>query len=581
MNTFIQKFFMSKKMMFKRSLTVALLGVLVLGSVFLTGGSILSTPVAHACSLSVNISVSGSVNNTTPHVGDIVVYTFSTNTFGGADVPTSTPFTIVMATDTLPSGLTFDSSSTSGGPYSGTWSGGTVTFTITATVNATGTIQYTPTFGYSDEGACADSMTVSLLSPVTITAIPPSAPLAITKAANPTSVVAGSTTTVDYTITVTNNSTTTTSTDVVVSDPLPSGLIFESSTAPSAYNATSGVWTVGNLVAGASSTLSIYAEAAQDASSTITNIATVSAGTTDSNSSTTAQATISVTQPTSTPSADLSISKTVSPSSTTMENVSSTVDYTITVTNNSTTTTSTDVVATDTLPTELTFENATASASTSYASSTGTWTIGTLAPSSTATLNIAAMVNSNASSTLWNTATVSASTTDLNTANNSSSVSIDVQRPTSTTPSADLSINKTVDNNNPSAGDTVNYTIAVTNESTSTTSTDVVASDTLPTDLTFENATASASTSYATSTGIWTIGTLAPSSTATLKIAALVNSGDAGDIITNTATVSASTTDQNPSNNSSTVSITCRAAADARVAVAQRMPTSRSAKLLT
>jgi uncharacterized repeat protein (TIGR01451 family) len=747
MNTFIQKFFIPRRGVANGFHFVALVGAFVVGAfsfIALYGGVIPSVAVAHAISGS---TISGTIPTVTvsdlkPHIGETITYSFDVEALAG-NVATLTD--VAIATDTLPSGLTFISSTgTDFGTFSGPWHASSTSFTVTAMVNAnaTGTITYIPanieyvdgscdlnSLAYSVGGVAASSSVQTSNSDCDVASLaiignlpqiiitPPFAPLSITKSVNPTSAIEGSTTTVKYAITVTNNSTSTTSTNVVVDDLLPSGITFVSSTPSSSYNATSGVWTVGNLAAGASSTLAITAKVDSDATTTITNLATVFASTTDSNASNTASASITLKQPTSTPSADLSISKTVSPSSTTTENVSSTVDYTITVTNNSTTTTATDVVATDTLPTELTFENATASASTSYASSTGTWTIGTLAPSSTATLDIAAMVNSDASSTLWNTATVSASTTDSDMSNNSSSVSIDVAstsiptativaakiicpslsdlpdlsgtgaditsstaanfiaanpechlasgwtfqwgnasvsdpnaggdfigsaasstgwntfgptdsngqatvevaNPTSTPnfwvredlqsgyvpysyypgnevnstssaemfchvdvlnyddydrvdspaaggiyyciawnvsslPSADLSINKAVDNSNPSVGNTVNYTITVANLSSSTTSTDVVATDTLPTGLTFENATASASTSYASSTGTWTIGTLAPSSTATLDIAAMVNS-DASSTLWNTATVSASTTDSDMSNNSSSVSI--------------------------
>jgi uncharacterized repeat protein (TIGR01451 family) len=556
----------------KKSLIAAFLSVFVL-SLGLSGTLIIpSTPVisiAHADGCAIGTAITNTANDLTPSVGEMITYTLN-GTISNISDPTA-----VTVNDALSADLTFVSSTASVGTYSsstGVWDLGTVSSStsmpvsleISATVNA-GTegkiIDSEPTINYSQSAGsgCAQSAAIDGWK-MTVEGIP-SAFLAITKTANPTSVVAGSTTTVDYTVTVTNNSTSTTSNGVVVNDLLPSGLIFESSTNPSAYNATSGVWTVGNLSAGSTASLSIYAEAAADASSTVTNTATVTASTTDSNSSNSAQATISVTQATSTPtsttpSADLSISKTLSPSSTVAENVSSTVGYTITVTNNSTSTTSTNVVASDVLPSELTFENATATASTSYASSTGVWTIGNLLPSAVATLNINAFVNSAASSTLWNAATVSASTTDPNTANNTARVSINVQQPTSTTPSADISISKSVSPTSTIIGSTttVNYTITVTNNSLAT-STDVVASDTLPAGLTFESATTTVGTStYATSTKTetWTIGDMSASSTATLNILALVDTSTS-TTITNTATVSASTTDPNPSNNSSTI----------------------------
>ena len=60
-------------------------------------------------------------------------------------------------------------------------------------------------------------------------------------------------------------------------------------------------------------------------------------------------------------------------------------------------------------------------------------------------------------------------------------------------PVANLSIKKTVDNATPTAGATINYTLTVDAQGPAT-STGVVATDTLPSGLTFENATASVGT---------------------------------------------------------------------------------------
>jgi uncharacterized repeat protein (TIGR01451 family) len=569
----------------KKSCTVKLLSFFVFASIVLSGYAVPLISVAYAQSASCGLagaSVANSISPLIPSAGGTITYTLdgtTANISASTSTATSTAITIDDSLDLQR--LTFVSSTANiaGASYSnstGVWNLGTLNngtyihLQLTATINA-GTegqvINNAPTINYTpSDNSCAQSNAINGIS-VTVDGTP-SAPLTITKTANPTSVVAGSTTTVEYTITVTNNSTSTMSNGVMVNDRLPSGLIFESSTAPTAYNATSGVWTVGNLSVGSTASLSIYAEVAQSASATITNTATVTASTTDSNSSSTAQAMISVTQPTSTPTtttpfADLLIVKTVSPTSTTMENVSSTVDYTITVTNNSTTTTSTEVVATDVLPAELTFESATVSTGTPmYASSTNaeTWTIGNLLPSAAATLDIEAMVNSDASSTLWNAATVTASTTDPNAANNRSSVWINVQQPTSTpsstTPSADLSIVKTVSPTSvaPGSTTTVEYDITVANASSSaTTSENVAVSDSWPSGLTFVSS--SAPTAYNATSGVWTVGSLAPGASSTLMITAEVDS-DVTSAITNTATVTASTTNPNSANDSAQATIT-------------------------
>ena len=129
--------------------------------------------------------------------------------------------------------------------------------------------------------------------------------------------------------------------------------------------------------------------------------------------------------------------------------------------------------------------------------------------------------------------------------------------PTSTppTPQADVSLAETVNNASPQTGATVNYALMV-NALGPTTSTGVTATDILPTGLTFISASSSLG-SYDSGTGIWTIGNMTPSSTATLRIAATV-AAFAGTQITNTATVieSSSSADLYPGNNTASTMIT-------------------------
>ncbi len=87
--------------------------------------------------------------------------------------------------------------------------------------------------------------------------------------------------------------------------------------------------------------------------------------------------------------------------------------------------------------------------------------------------------------------------------------------------SADLSLTKTVDNNNPNDGDAVNFTITVTNSGPHS-ATGIEVTDVIPTGLDFNSATPSQGT-FNASTGIWTVGTLAANASATLKINVTVN----------------------------------------------------------
>jgi hypothetical protein len=77
----------------------------------------------------------------------------------------------------------------------------------------------------------------------------------------------------------------------------------------------------------------------------------------------------------------------------------------------------------------------------------------------------------------------------------------------------------------------------------------------LPTGLTFISATSSQG-NYSTTTGKWDIGSLASTSTATLRIDSKVDTGRAGQKITNTATVIGGQTDPNSLNNTSSVDVT-------------------------
>lgn len=89
-------------------------------------------------------------------------------------------------------------------------------------------------------------------------------------------------------------------------------------------------------------------------------------------------------------------------------------------------------------------------------------------------------------------------------------------------PTADLSLTKTVDNSTPLIGATVTFTVTVTNAGPDP-ATGVQVGDLLPAGFTFVSSTPSAG-SYASGTGIWNIGDLAVSASATLAITATVNS---------------------------------------------------------
>ena len=207
-------------------------------------------------------------------------------------------------------------------------------------------------------------------------------------------------------------------------------------------------------------------------------------------------------------------------------NVGDTVTFTV-MASNIGPSDATGVAVTDALPSGLTFQSATPSVG-SYNSGTGLWTIGNLDNGDSETLTIVAVVTQ--PGMITNTATVTASDQfDPNTSNNSAAASINA------VPSADVQVNKTVDNATPNVGSNVTFTITATNAGPDA-ATGVVISDALPAGLTFVSATPSGTTTYSSGTGQWNIGNLADGGSETLAIVATVMQPGA---ITNTATKTA------------------------------------------
>jgi large repetitive protein len=170
-----------------------------------------------------------------------------------------------------------------------------------------------------------------------------------------------------------------------------------------------------------------------------------------------------------------------------------------------------------------------------------------MAVGATATLQVTAKVSR--AGNLVNTAEVSASSLfDPNSIPNNNVPGENDQDSVTITPQvADLSLTKTVDNATPNVGQTINFTLTVSNAGPDD-ATGVAVRDGLPPGLAFVSAGPSQG-SYDNATGIWTVGSIATGSQATLTVAALVETADPK---TNVAEVSASDQfdpDSTPDNN--------------------------------
>lgn len=509
-----------------------------------SGGGDPGCPAAARCigavtvpvSASADILVAKTVDNATPNVGETVTFTI-TATNGGPSNATG-----VAITDALPSGLAFVSATPSQGSYddaTGLWTvgalanGAAATLDITATVLLPGSLTNTATRTGGDQfdpDASNNSGSAGINAQ-------PSADLQVAKTVD--NAVPNLGTNVVYTITVTNAGPNG-ATGVAITDPLPAGVDFVASTpSQGTYDSGTGVWTVGTLANGAAPTLAITATVSLPGD--ITNTATISAS--DQFDPNTANNSGGVTI--NGQSADIQIIKTVDDANPVRGD---TVTFTITATNNGPSN-ATGIAVTDALPAELTLVSATPSQGT-YDSGSGAWTVGALAstgPGATATLTIVAIVAADGGFT--NTATVSAADQpDPNPANNSSSVQV--------TPiaSADLSLVKT----GPAsvvAGQQVAYSLAVTNSGPSDAA-NVSLDDPTPAGLTFVSASAPCAAGFPCD-----LGTVAAGATVTVTVTFSVPGGATGSIA-NTANVSSTTSDSDPTDNDSTATTTIVAQAD-------------------
>jgi MSHA biogenesis protein MshQ len=117
--------------------------------------------------------------------------------------------------------------------------------------------------------------------------------------------------------------------------------------------------------------------------------------------------------------------------------------------------------------------------------------------------------------------------------------------------STDMSVSKTVSPSTVVKGTNVTFTLTVVNNGTGAAS-NVLVNDPLPAGFSYVSSSATVGT-YASSTGVWTIGNMAVGATATLTLTATTT---LVGTLTNTATVASSTFDPTTANNTSSVNVT-------------------------
>jgi uncharacterized repeat protein (TIGR01451 family) len=443
------------------------------------------------------LTITKTANQANYKVGDNVVYTVHVTNTGQSTA------TNVVVTDTLPTGLTYVTSSNGGSYNIGTriitWTLGSLTInsqfnpTITATVNAGTQGQTIPNTASTH---CTQKPNDVTSQPVNIHVN--NAVLTVTKSTTQANYNVGDTAV--YNIDVLNNGPDA-ATNVIVTDTLPAGITYLSSTLGGVYDLPTRTitWNLPNLANGAHFLPSFTA--------------TVNTGT-EGQSITNTASTHNEQNPTDVTSepavihvnnAALTVTKTAAQAN---YNVGDTAVYNIDVLNNGPNT-ATNAVVTDTLPTGLTYLSSTLGGVYDAATRTVTWTVASLGNGVHFLATVSATVTADA-----------AGKTVTNTLQAKDDQMVD---PVSTTasiyvPSAALELTKTVNNDTPKVNDTVLYTLIVQNHGPDA-ATSVKVTDVVPTGgLKFVGVDSVNYGTYNPNTGVWTIGDLPANSTAKLVL---------------------------------------------------------------
>lgn len=358
-----------------------------------------------------DLMVKKSVNNTTPVIGNNLTFTIVAKNNGVVDASG------VIVTDLLPSGYTYVSATATSGNYNpvdGKWAigdlanGSSATLTVTATVNASGSYANTAIINGNE----TDPDLSNNSSTVTPTPGALQANLGVLKTVDVASPTIGSN--VTFTIAV-NNAGPNNATNVKVTDVLPPGYTFISSTVTTGtFNQLLGTWTIGDFANGAVATMTITARV--NAVGPYANTADIAGAELDP---VPANNTSTITPIPNAAMVDLSIVKTTPIVAT---SIGDEFTYELNVKNNGANL-ATEVLATDILPAGLVYVSASTNNGTfTYNAGTRTlsWNIGQLAVGANVLLTI--KVKTDNPGLISNTATVASKEQDVNPADNASTV---------------------------------------------------------------------------------------------------------------------------------------------------------------
>ena len=498
-----------------------------------------STSEPTAISVQADLSITKTDSVDPVIAGNNLTYTITVDNAGPSDAQS------VVVTETLPAGVTFVSSTgcvedPAGVPtcsLGAIVSGGSAVYTVTVNVDANNTSgSISNSVAVSSSTADPDGTNNSTIEPTTVIS---DADLSISKIDDVDPVIAGNN--LVYTVSV-SNAGPSDAQNVVVTDTLPAGVTFVSSSGCVEDPAGVPGCSLGNIAAGGNASYTVIVSVDANTTGTITNNASVSSATTDSNAAN--DSTSENTQVSA--DADLSINKVDDVDPVTAGN---NLTYTLTV-NNAGPSDAQNVVVTDTLPAGVTFVSS--AGCTEDPAGVPSCSLGNIAAGGSAAYTVTVGVDASTTGTITNNASVSSSTADSNAANNSTT------EDTTISAEADLSITKVDDVDPVVAGNNVVYTITVDNAGPGDAQ-NVVVTDTLPAGVTFVSSTGCVEDP----TGVpsCSLGTIASGANASYTVTVSVDANTTGTI-SNVASVTSSTTDPNPANDSTTEDTTIDTQAD-------------------
>ncbi len=541
-----------------------------------------STSVSSPVPATADLRIAKSVSNASRNVGDALTYTLT----AANDGPSTA--TNVQITDTVPVGFQLTAAPTvTGGSctvvgrlvtctVASLASGGARSITLAGQVTAVaaGTTLSNTAAITSDQ---PDQDPSDNTTPPATTAIAGVADLAITKTVDTASANVGSTLT--YTLTVTNAGPQA-SPSTVVTDALPAGLT-RLGAAPSQGSCPAGspiVCDLGTVPAGGSATITITAAVGLSAAgATVTNSATVDGPLDDftpGNDTASANSTIA-------PAADLRIVKTADRAT---ADVGDTIIWTVTATNDGPQS-ATGVSITDTIPAGVALQTPITGLPGGVTCTPAGQVVscavsGALASGDSRIITLRGTVQRAAAETPQeNVATVAGSQLDPDPSDNLSRVTTNVGA------AADLRVTKVVDVATANVGDTLLWTVAVTNDGPSV-ATGVQLIDDLPagTTLLTRSITQGSCTPVPIvnpTQAVCGVGTLASGQTVTATITARVERANAESPVTNVGRATATQLDPDTANNLATATTTIGPSTDLQIAKSVDTATANVGQTLT